>query len=56
MNMLTYFYSVCAPSYPDLGFWYDLIFNSPGGATKALPDPDVPSPTFIMHFFFQLEF
>ena len=56
MNMFTSFDSVCAPSSSDPGFCPDSISNAPGGATETLPDPGVPSPTFILHFFFQLEF
>ena len=56
MNMLTSFDSVCATSSPDPDFWPDSISNAPGCAIEALPDPDVHSPTFPLHFFFQLAF
>ena len=54
--MLVSFDSVCAPSYPDPGFCPNSIYNAPGGATEALPDPDVPSPIFLLHFSFNLHF
>ena len=56
MNIHTYFDSVCAPSSPDPGSWPDSISNAPVGAIEALPDPDIPSPTFLLNFFFQLAF
>ena len=56
MNILTSFDSVFAPSSPDPGFWPDSIYNALRGATETIIDPYVPSPTFLLHFFFQLEF
>ena len=56
MNMLTFFDSVCSSSYPDPGFWLDQIPNAPGGATEALPNPEIPSPNFLLNLFFQLAF
>ena len=56
MNMITSFYYICAPSSHDTGFWPDSISNASGGATEALPDNNVPSPTFLLHFFFQHAF
>ena len=56
MNILTYFDSVCATSSPDTVFWPYSISNTPGGTTKALPDPDVLSPNFLFHFSFNLNF
>ena len=54
--MLMYFDSVCTPSFPYPGIWPDSISNAPGGAIEALPEPDVPSPNFLLHFSFNFYF
>ena len=56
MNMLTSFIQFVLLHPLILFFCPDSIFNAPGGATEALPDLNVPSPTFFCIFSFNLHF